>query len=185
MAKKMEVSKPDVESSEDRLKSLEEQLRRYEERDAEIAKFTAVISEQESQIQAAISKVSDAKAAYEEAKDELAELKEVFEGVNRNFVLFFSPKDRLPLFDRMEAADDAAHGQNSAVWRNEPVVSAGISLPSVLALTDANLALIGCLQDRVLKSPDSWWADVPGLNSESAKRVVERLNDFIFKKTQE
>ena len=182
MAKKMELSKPDVESSEDELK-------RYRELFDELTRFTSLIDSQEDEIAEAVAAVAEAKEAYDAAKDALRELESIRYGAKHNLYRFLSPKDgkfqSLPLFDQMDAAVDSVHGANSAVWRNDPISSAGICLPSVVALTDANLALIGCLQDRVMKSPDDWWRDVSGLNSGSAKRVVERLNDFIFKKTQE
>lgn len=183
MAKKMdqaEITKPDEETSAGKLK-------RYEDLFEELTRFTTLIDEQDAEILDANVVVAEAKEAYENAKKALAEIESIRDGAKHNLYRFLSPKNGkfpiLPLFDTMETTNEVIHGENSTQWRQEPIASLKISLPSLLALTDCDIVMVGQLQDRVMKDAAGWWKEITNLNAGTAGAIVDRLNDFIFEKT--
>ncbi len=160
-------------------------LKKYEELFEQLTRFTHSITSYEEVIQSARLDVEEAKLAYDEAKDKLRELENARDGAKHSLYRFLSPKNGeiMPLFDTMEEPDEEVHGKNCTEWRKEPIAALKISLPSINALTDADIVMVGQLQDRVLESPKSWWDSVPPLNAGTAAAIVDRLNDFIFDKT--
>lgn len=183
MAKKnerAEVSKPDAESSEGKLK-------RYEDLFEELIRFTTLIDEQDAEIIDANAAVAEAKEAYDCAKRALSEIESIRDGAKHNLYRFLSPKNGefpvLPLFDTMEPTNEVVHGANSIQWRQEPIASLKLSLPSLMALIDSDVVRVGQLQDRVMKSAAEWWKEITSLNAGTAGAIVDRLNDFVFHKT--
>lgn len=79
----------------------------------------------------------------------------------------------------MDPAVEEVHGINSDQWRLEPIAALRLSLPAQMALNDADIMLVGQLQDRVLKSPEAWWESISGLNFGMAAAICDLLNDFI------
>ncbi len=53
----------------------------------------------------------------------------------------------MPLFDRMEEADEELHGKNADEWRKEPIAVLKLSTPSINALIDHDIVVVGQLQD--------------------------------------
>lgn len=168
-----------------RKKSQDDRLEKYESLFEELVRFTKFISDQDEPIRLARVAVEEAKTRLEDAKVRLRELEEIRDGAKHNLYRFLSPSDGqfLPLFDRMEEADEAIHGENAKEWRKEPVSTLGLSLISIQSLNDAGIVLVGQLQDRVMASED-WWRSITGLTAGSSAAIVDRLNDFIWERTE-
>lgn len=160
-----------------------DKVARYEELFDELTRFVKVISDQDKPIVEARAAVENAKAQLDAAKSTLYELENIRDGAKHNLYRFLSPSGgkftMMPLFDRMEKADEEIHGNNAQEWRGEPIASLGLSLPSLQALADADIVMVGQLQDRVLEYGKTWWEAISGLNAGSAGAIVDRLNDFI------
>jgi hypothetical protein len=165
--------------------SNEELLKRYEEIFENITCFTDSIEKSDVEIQSATAKVEEAKCQFETAKAELSLLLSAQDANRIALFRYLHPKsgEIMPLFDRMEEADETIHGINSDEWRRESLGALKLSMPSVKALTDFDIVLVGQLQDLVLADAQSWWEKVPGLTAGSSAAIVDRLNDFIFDRT--
>ena len=161
-------------------------LKKYEELFEQLTRFTTSITNQEEEITKAKLDVEEAKLAFEEARDKLRELENARDGAKHSLYRFLSPANGqiMPLFDTMDEADEEVHGKNSTEWRKEPIAALKISLPSLKALTDADIVMVGQLQDRVLDNPQKWWESVAPLNAGTAAAITDRLNNFIFERTQ-
>jgi hypothetical protein len=171
----------------DSVSTLEEKVDRYESIWQQLTSFTAGIAEQEDEIAAASAEVAEAKDRFEQAKKDHAELVAARDGAKHSLFRFLHPKDGefLPLLDRMEPADEEKHGANAAVWRNDPISALKIAPHAMIALSDAEIVVVGQLQDRVLANPDDWYLPIHGVTSVCASGVVDRLNSFIFDRAQE
>jgi len=164
----------------------EEALARYEEVFQEIARFVAVIESSVEELTEAEAEVAEAKAAYEAARDEVNRIKELRDGAKHGLFRYLAPRNGgeiLPLFDRMEKADEERHGENSTEWRKEPIAALKLSLPSLVALNEADIMFVGQLQDSVLNDPEEWWHAIPGLTFGQSAAIVDRLNEFIADRT--
>lgn len=178
MAVKKKPTKSDKQSPDDVLK-------RYEEIFENITCFMDAIDNSKTEIDTAREAVSLAKDKYDDAKTELKKLEDIQEGNRHALEGYLHPKNGqiMPLFDRMEPADEKVHGVNSDEWRKEPVAALKLSLLSIKALTDFDIVLVGQLQDLVLADSYDWWAKVPGLTLGSSAAIVDRLNEFINDRT--
>jgi len=158
-----------------------EALQRYDEVFDGIRRFTTLIRENREALQQAVADYSVAKANYEDAKRRVTELKECTEGASMGLLRFLVPSkgDVLPLFDRMEAADEEVHGTNAGEWRSEPVGAMRLSLAAQSALADADILLVGQLQDRMLSGGEQWWTGIDGLGHGQACAIADALADFI------
>lgn len=176
-----------VETPTDSFETADERVERLEMLFEQLSTFTKVISDQEESILAARTACEEAKATYEDAKEHLRQLEQVREGAKHGLYRFLSPKSGkfqfMPLFDRMEQTDEVVHGKNSTTWRSEPIAALKLSLPALQTLADADIVLVGQLQDRILESPD-WWKTLSPLNAGQAAAIVDRLNDFVFERTK-
>lgn len=164
----------------------DEAIHRYEEILDQISRFTRAIAGQEEAITQARFAVAEAKENFEDKKKKLQELESVRDGVKDTLFAFLSPEsgEILPLFDTMKPADEEKHGKNSSDWRKEPIAVLQLSLLSLKALTEADIVMVGQLQDRVIEGDTKWWDKIDGLTPGSAAAIVDRLNDFIFDRTQ-
>jgi hypothetical protein len=181
MAKKKTASKSGKQQA-----TQEEQLSRFHDVFGELHKFVETIRESEDELKEADAAVSEAKRVYDEAKDHAAKVRDMLTGAKHGLFRYLAPIDGgevLPLFDRMEPADEEKHGEHASEWRTEPIAALRLSLPSQIALTDAEIMLVGQLQDRVLAKPDDWWMTINGLTAGSAAAICDRLNDFINERT--
>ncbi|TWU66471.1 hypothetical protein [Crateriforma conspicua] len=163
-----------------------EALKKYESVFDEIGRFLSVIDSSESELKEAESKAADAKAALDKARSRVQEIRDLRDGAKHGLYRYLAPADGrevLPLFDRMEPADEEVHGVNSDQWRKEPIAALKLSLPAQIALTEGDIMLVGQLQDRVLNDPDKWWEKVSGLTHGMAAAITDRLNDFIYERT--
>jgi hypothetical protein len=182
MAKKKTASK----SAPKPKKTNEEAVAIYEEVFVEIKRFTSLIAEQEEELREAEAAVLEAKGQYDEAKQNAANIRELRDGAKHGLFRYLAPVDGgevLPLFDRMEPADEEKHGANSTEWRLEPIAALRLSLPSQIALVNAEIMLVGQLQDRVQARMETWHEGIAGLTPGSAAAIVDRLNDFIFERS--
>lgn len=154
----------------------------YEAVFSEINSFVDLINNIEVEIAEHEKKVAEAKAVYESAKDKLAEAKDTRDGTKHSLYRFLRPGvgEIMPLFDRMEPADEEKHGEGAEQWRKEPLAALKLSLPSIRILNDRDVMFVGQLQDLVQASPHSWWEKIEGLGLGMATAIVDRLNDFIF-----
>jgi hypothetical protein len=83
----------------------------------------------------------------------------------------------------MEPADEELHGAHSDEWRMKPITALKLSLPSQIALGDADIMLIGQLQDAVMKDPGMWYDEIASISTGSAAAIVDALNSFIARET--
>lgn len=173
----------EVESIDD----LKGKLAMYEEVFGEIEGFTTLVTNYDSEIAEAKGKCAEAKDAYEAEKTNLNELEGLREGTKHMLYRYLAPgvEQILPLFDTMEKADDSKHGLGSAQWRKEPLSALRTSPAAIRRLNDADIILIGQLQDRVQEKPNDWFKAIEGMSAPMAASIVDRLNDFLFEKGAE
>lgn len=164
----------------DDVESLKRRLAMYEGLFEEIERFTELLDEQDREIAELAGKAAAAKQEYEDRRDELREAKDAREGTEHSLFMFLRPGPGkiMPLFDRMEPADDDKHGTNSSEWRKEPIAALRLSLVASTALATADILFVGQLQDRV-QADNQWWEKVEGLTNPMAQAIADKLNDFI------
>lgn len=152
----------------------------------QIHTFTDAISFHETEITEARADVAEKKEAYEQARENLRELENALDGTKDSLYRFLCPKKGqfMPLFDRMEDADEELHGEGATQWRTEPVASLKLSPLAMKALNDADIVVIGQLQDRVINKPGVWYEEIEGLTTAMAAAIVDKLNEFIYERTQ-
>jgi len=140
---------------------------------------------QQEKIRDLEKEVAVARTVFDEAKDLLREAKENEHCTVSLLLKFIRPGsiDIMPLFDTMEPAEEEVHGHNSVEWRKEPVVILDLSSAALRALIDADIVLVGQLQDRILKG-DSWAEDLDGINDGMAQAIEVKLNQFIEERSQ-
>src|ERR1700686_807520 len=96
---------------------------------AEIDKFAFLLRNQQVLIEDLSRQESAAKAVYNDAREATKEAKEMEHNTVSLLLKFISPGsiDVMPLFDRMEPADEKVQGKGSTEWRNEPITSLKLS----------------------------------------------------------
>lgn len=154
---------------------------------SQVDRFTAIITDQDAEIDEVRKTVATAKSVYEKAKEDLAEIIASRNRAAADLVKFLKPKqgEVMPLFDTMAAPDPETHGRNCDQWRAEPIAVLRLSAGAHNALVDAEIVLVGQLQDRMIAKPKDWAAEIPGLTAGSAAAIADRLNDFICDRTEE
>lgn len=151
----------------------------------EIDRFGLLLESQEAETREKAEAVAVAKAALDEAKKDLAEAREVQLATVSMLLKLIRPGQprTYPLFDRMEPADEETHGHGSDEWRKEPIAALKLSGAAMRALIDADVVLVGQLQDRVLADRE-WHADLDGIGDGMADAIETKLNDFIFDRSR-
>jgi hypothetical protein len=157
----------------------------YEQVFDEVAHFIDLIARQEAGVAEAQQATYAAKEKYEAAKDELAAAREARDGTKHTLFMYLrpGPAEIMPLFDRMESADEEKHGAHANEWRKEPISALRLSLVATNLLTAADVMFVGQLQDRVQAMPHDWWENIGGLTAPMALAIGDRLNDFIAERT--
>lgn len=152
---------------------------------AEIDKFASMLREQQEGIRDLEKDVAVARTVYDEAKDKLREAKENEHCTVSLLLKFIRPGsiDVMPLFDTMDEAVEEIHGANSEDWRKEPVIVLDLSAAALRALIDADVVLVGQLQDRVMKG-EEWAADLNGVTDGMAQAIEAKLAQFIDERTK-
>lgn len=147
---------------------------------AEIDRFGLLLESQEAETRQRTEAAAVAKAALDEAKRELTEAKEVQLATVSMLLRLIRPGQQrtYPLFDRMEEADEETHGHGSDQWRKEPIAALKLSGAAMRALVDADVLLVGQLQDLVLADRD-WHEPIEGIGDGMADAIESKLNDFI------
>lgn len=150
---------------------------------AEIDRFATMLRDQQEGILRLSSIANEAKFAYEAAKAAVAEAKEQEHNTVSLLLKFVRPGsiEVLPLFDKMDPADEKAHGKHSTEWRQEPISSLGLSAIAMRALIDADIVLVGQLQDRILKG--ATWAQDLNVSDGIAQAIEAKLHAFIEERT--
>jgi hypothetical protein len=154
---------------------------------AEIDRFATMLRDQQVSIREIETQVTVTKVAYEAARDALREAKEIEHGTVSLLLKFIRPGsiDVLPLFDTMEPADEDVQGAGAAEWRNDPIVLLELSAAALRALIDADVVLVGQLQDRILASRetgDEWALEIPGISEAIAQAIEAKLQAFVEKR---
>lgn len=169
----------------DDVDALRAQIDQYEHLFAEIETFTGLIREQEETLADAEVEYLRAKEELNRAKQNVSLARDARDGTKHALFVFLRPGPAkiLPLFDRMEKADDIVHGAHSSQWRSEPVTALRLSIPATQLLTAADVLFVGQLQDRVMDDSEDWWKRIEGMTAPVAMAVVDRLNDFIAEST--
>lgn len=147
---------------------------------AKIDQFATMLGEHQSEIVKLKNEEAATKAAHEEAKARAREAREREHNTVSLLLKFITPGsiEIVPLFDRMEPADETVHGAHSTEWRKEPITALGLSSIATRALIDADIVLVGQLQDRVMKG-ESWPDDLPAINPGMAQAIEMKLAKFI------
>jgi hypothetical protein len=165
----------------DDIDNLKRRLAMYEGLFEEIERFTDLLDEQEREIAELAGEMATAKQEYEDRRDDLNSAREARDGTEHALFMFLrpGPGQIMPLFDRMDPADDDKHGTHSSEWRKEPIATLRLSLPACTALATADILFVGQLQDRVQADSREWWTKVDGLTNPMAQAIADKLNDFI------
>jgi hypothetical protein len=160
---------------------LEKLVGQYEAVFAEVQHFVDMIARQDAEIAEATVVTLTARAEYDRAKANLSEIREARDGTKHTLFMFLrpGPAEILPLFDRMQPADEAKHGEGSTEWRKEPISALRLSLVATNLLTAADVIFVGQLQDRIQEAGDGWWEKIESLTAPVAAAIVDRLNDFV------
>ena len=171
----------------DEAETLQLQIDKYEELFGEVAQFITLIARQESEIAEKQQVVYATKEKFERAKGELQEARDARDGTKHALFMFLKPgpAEILPLFDRMEVADEKKHGKAATQWRTEPITALRLSLVTASLLADAGVMFVGQLQDRTQAEPEKWWEQIEGLTAPVALAIADKLNDFIKEHTGE
>ncbi|HZZ80969.1 MAG TPA: hypothetical protein VFE62_20880 [Gemmataceae bacterium] len=151
---------------------------------AKIDQFATMLRDQQQTIQELTAHEKEAKALYEAAKDATREAKEVEHNTVSLLLKFVTPGsvDIMPLFDQMEKTDEKKHGENATEWRKEPISALKLSALAMRVLIDADIVLVGQLQDRVMKGDD--WAEGLEISDGVAQAIEAKLHQFIEERTQ-
>lgn len=157
----------------------------YEQVFGELTHFIDLIASQEEEISGKQTVVYKAKEAYEKAKEELDEAREARDGTKHSLYMFLKPGPAkiLPLFDRMEEADEEKHGAHADEWRKEPIAAMRLSLVATNLLAAKDVLFVGQLQDRVQADGEAWFKEIDGITPPMAAAIVDKLNDFITDRT--
>lgn len=158
----------------------QESMERYIE---EIDRFATILRYQQGKIDDLTRSAAAAKTVYEEAKEAVREAKENEHNTVSLLLKFIRPGsfEIMPLFDKMEPADEAVHGKDSTEWRQEPISALNLSALAMRALLDADIVLVGQLQDQVLKGAD--WAANLNISDGIAQAIEAKLHQFIEERT--
>lgn len=150
---------------------------------AEIDRFATMLRDQQDLIVRLTEDADHKKAAFERARDAVREAKEIEHNTVSLLLKFVRPGsiEIMPLFDQMEPADEEVHGENSTEWRKEPISALNLSAMAMRALIDADIVLVGQLQDRVLKGPE--WAAELGIAEGIGQAIEAKLAEFIEERT--
>lgn len=161
------------------------ELVRYRAVLGEIGRFVDTIQDAAAALVEAKQFAAEAQAAYEAARSTVRELEDLQEAARVGLLRYVSRGEEImPLFDQMAPADEEVHGANSDKWRAEPIAALKLSLPAQIALQEAEIMLVGQLQDRVLAAPETWFEKIDGLVFGVAKAIEDKLNDFIFERSR-
>lgn len=146
----------------------------------EIDRFAGMLRTQQDSIRDLKKEVAVAKTVYDKARENLREAEKIEHSTVSLLLKFIRPGsiDVLPLFDTMEPAEDEVHGRNAGEWRNDPVVLLDLSSAALRALIEADIVLVGQLQDRILKGED-WAAGLEGVSEGMAQAIEAKLQQFI------
>ena len=152
---------------------------------AEIDRFAGMLRTQQETIRDHEKEVAVAKSVYEEARESLREAKDIEHSTVSLLLRFIRPGsiDVLPLFDQMEPAEEQVHGLHCVEWRREPIVVLDLSAAALRALIDADIVLVGQLQDRILMGA-AWPVAVAGINEGMAQAIEAKLQQFIDERTR-
>ena len=161
-------------------------LDQYEQVFGEVEHFVELIARQEIEISDAHRAMLEAKEIYETRRDELQEARDARDGTKHALFMFLKPgpAEIMPLFDRMEPADEEKHGAHSDEWRKEPVAALRLSLIATNLLAAADVLFVGQLQDRVQADGEGWFEKIEGLTAPMAAAIADKLNDFIAERTK-
>tara|TARA_R110002049_G_scaffold59417_1_gene160657 strand:+ start:1304 stop:1849 length:546 start_codon:yes stop_codon:yes gene_type:complete len=162
---------------------LKSQLERYEAFFGELDSFINFVREERVSLETAVAAEAEAKAKLEAARDERRQIEGSIAGAKESLYRLVEPGATkfMPLFDRMEPADPEKHGEHASEWRKKPIAALRLSPIAAKALVDADIIVIGQLQDAVLESPHDWYDRIDGINPAMAAAIVDKLNDFVFR----
>lgn len=151
----------------------------------EIDRFAEMLRTQQEKIRELEKDVAVARTVFDEAKDALREAKDHEHCTVSLLLKFIRPGsiDIMPLFDTMEPANEEVHGNNATDWRKEPVVALGLSAAALRALIEADIVLVGQLQDRILQG-EGWAEDLDGVNDGMAQAIEAKLHQFIEERSE-
>lgn len=167
------------------LETLQKQVAAYEQVFDEVQHFVDLIRKQDGEIAEANVAMLAAKEVFDTAKENLQAARESRDGSKHALFMYLKPgpSEILPLFDRMEPADDEKHGPHSDEWRKEPISALRLSLVATNFLTAADVIFVGQLQDRLQADGSEWWENIEGLTQPMAAAIADKLADFMHERT--
>lgn len=146
---------------------------------AKIDEFATMLRTRQDEIDKLARFEREAKEIFQRAKDAVNEAREAEHNTVSLILKFIRPGtiDIMPLFDTMDDTDETVHGEKSTEWRKEPIDVLNLSAAATRALIDADVVLVGQLQDRILKGQE--WADDLGISQGMAQAIEAKLHDYI------
>jgi hypothetical protein len=163
------------------VETLQTLVDQYEQVFDEVQTYIDLIRNQDNEISERTKVYYEAKEKSDKARGDLDASRDALAGTKHALFMFLRPgrAEILPLFDRMEKADEEKHGKHSDEWRKEPISALRLSLVATNVLTAADVLLVGQLQDRVQADANAWFEKIEGLTPPMAAAIADKLNDFI------
>lgn len=158
-------------------------LKRYVEK---LDQFAGLLRQSDETIDALEREKAVRKQAYDDIRDAVTEAKDVQASTVKLLLHFVKPGtvDIMPLFDTMEPADEQKQGAGSTEWRKEPIAVLGLSAAALRALIEADIVLVGQLQDLLIKSPDDWYAEMATVTPGMAEAIAAKFHAYVEEKTK-
>lgn len=163
------------------IKQLHEQILTYESFLGELKIFVDLVGSERATLAVVRSKEVEAEEQLNEIRDHRKQLEASITGAKDSLFRLVSPgiKEYMPLFDRIEPTDEDKHGTNADEWRTSPISVLRLSPVATEVLNEADLVVVGQLQDRILAAPENWFEDVAGMTGPMAAAVADKLTKFI------
>lgn len=148
--------------------------------------FAELLRQSDEQIDELEREQAVRKQAYDDIRDAVREAKDVQSSTVKLLLHFVKPGtiDIMPLFDQMEPTDEETQGAGAGEWRKEPIAVLALSAAAMRALIDADIVLVGQLQDLVLADPDEWYAELGAVTAGMAEAIAAKLHTYIEGRSQ-
>jgi hypothetical protein len=166
---------------------LQKLISRYEQVFGAVQHFIDLIGKQDEELVGLSEEMHHAEDEFKTAKSRVLSAREARDGTKHALFVYLrpGPAEILPLFDRMEPANDKEHGKGSGEWRQEPISALRLSLVATNLLTAADIIFVGQLQDRIQSDDEGdWWEQVESLTAPIAAAIADRLAEFIAEHTR-
>lgn len=145
-----------------------------------IQSFSTIVGEAKKELKRLKEEERDLAEQLKELRSDIKSVEGLIDCSNTGMLSLIEPgpQEFLPLFDKMEKADQEVHGKNAGTWREQPLSMLKLSPASTALLYEAEILFIGQLQDRIIQDPDTWWSFIEGLTLPIAAAIADKLEAF-------